>query len=68
MFHQLVLQRETFTTLLAGQGLDPVCWVEPGEMSIEVERRAEALLAEAAPILGASVTEGVLLQRAGILE
>ena len=65
---QLVLQREPLATLVTGQRLDPVSWVEPGEMSVEVERRGKGLQADCAAIVGAAVTEGVLLQRARILE
>ena len=68
VFLQLVLQREPFTTVVAGQRLHAVSWVESGEMSVEVDRRGEGLQADCAPVVGAAVAEGVLLQRARILE
>ena len=65
---QLVLQRESLATLVTGQRLDPISRVEPGEMSVEVERGGEGLPADCAAIVSAPVAEGVLLQRARILE
>ena len=38
VFLQLVLQREALATLMTGKRLDPVSWVKPREMSVEVER------------------------------
>ena len=68
VFLQLVLQREPFTTLKTGLRLDPVSWMEPGEMSVEVERRGKCLRADCATIVLVAVAKGVLLQRARILE
>ena len=68
VFLQLVLQREPFTTVVAGQRLHAVSWVESGEMSVEVDRRGEGLQADCASVVWAAVAEGVLLQRARILE
>ena len=68
VFLQLVLQREPFATLLTGQRLHPVSRVEPGEMSVKVERRGKRLRADCAAIVLVAVAKGVLLQRARILE